>query len=79
MSLLNKLKMSSSQAARVQPQGNLPECFLLVIKKYIFVMETKRTLKLQLQQTNKLTFNDFPATLVFALVEALPESLRERN
>lgn len=80
-SLLSRLKISFSQAVRVQPRGNLLECFLPVIikKKGIFVIETKRTLKLRLQQTNKLTLCGFPATLVFVLEEALPGSFREGN
>lgn len=66
--------------SRAQPQGSVLEGFLPVIKKKaFFVIETERTLKLQLQQTNKLTFNDFPSTFVFVLAEALPESFKERG
>ena len=79
LSLLSRLNISFCQAGMVQPQGNLLECFLPVIKKCFFIIETKRTLKLQPQQANKSTFNHFPATFIFVLAAALPERFRERN
>lgn len=42
-----------------------------------FFIETKRTLKLQPQQTNKLTSNDFPSTFVFAFWQLCQEAARK--
>lgn len=71
--------LQPSPAQEFSPRALCWSASCLSSKNAFLVMETKRALKLQPQQTNKLTFNGFPFTFVIVLAEALPESFNDRG